>query len=272
MPLPILQTSREPTRVDLLRHFQKTRRRLAEQLAEAEETDFGVLLANSEFSLLPESNCVLDARWDLQAISAVSDYFTQHNARCERWTLDACAPEMTLPLTQVLQQSGLVERTTRILHLKHSGRVAAADAAELQIIPARAGYRQMRELAQIVAEEARLSSPGVAQFVEAAERRLDDPHWDCLLVLRNAQAIASIAVLCVGDMGLIAGRLVRFADSTPILDRLLVSRALEVAARSMLRRVFVEVAIEETTFTAELAAFGFEEIGRAIHYEPPVSM
>src|SRR5581483_5285643 len=101
------------------------------------------------------------------------------------------------PLVEHLRTIGFSPCATDIMHLRGATRTAA-EPGSLTIIPARASFKHARQ----IAEEAAARHPDRArQLVEARMKRLDDPHWEALLALKDGRAVATAGVLAAGDVG-----------------------------------------------------------------------
>src|SRR5258706_537062 len=71
------------------------------------------------------------------------------------------------------------------------------------------------------------------QVAEAHMLQLDDPHWDALLALRDGRPVGGVGVLSVGDVGRIDEVFVSEPARRRGIGRTLMSRALEICARSL---------------------------------------
>jgi ribosomal protein S18 acetylase RimI-like enzyme len=140
-------------------------------------------------------------------------------------------------------------------------REKVVEVADLKIIPARASYRH----SQTLAEEAsrRWNEP---QLVDAAMLHLDDPHWDAMIALKDGRAVARVGVLAVGDIGRIDHVFVSEPFRGQGIGRTMMSRALEICARSLFKHVFLSVAPDNSRAIDLYQRLGFEKIGAIEEY------
>src|SRR5262249_7307490 len=150
----------------------------------------------------------------------------------------------------------------------------------LSIIPARASFRHVRELLDEAAQKyfpevPPVPSPavdtagesGATQLAEAGMLHLDDPHTHALIALRDGHAAASIPVLSVGDVGAIEELFVSAPFRNQGVGRTMMSRALEICARSQFRHVFVEVDPDNTPARHLYESCGFRKIGEIVSFD-----
>jgi ribosomal protein S18 acetylase RimI-like enzyme len=123
----------------------------------------------------------------------------------------------------------------------------------------------MQKLADELAAEARES-----QLAEAAMLHLDDPHWDALLALIGQEPAGTIGVLAVGDIGRIEQLFVSPRFRRRGIGRTLLSRAMEICARSLFKHVMLAVKPEEPVIRAVLKRLNLRTIGQITAYRRPV--
>ncbi len=136
------------------------------------------------------------------------------------------------------------------------------EAPGLTIIPARASFRLTRQLFEEMA--GRWGEPRIA---DAAILHLDDPHWDALLAIENGVAVGYAGVLAVGDLGRIDQVFVAASSRRQGIGRTIVSRAMEVCARSQFRHVMLAVAPGNAPAQALYSQLGFRKIGQIVAYQ-----
>ena len=98
---------------------------------------------------------------------------------------------------------------------------------------------------------------------------LDDPHWDALLALRDGQPVAHIGVLAVGEIGRIQGVYVAKSHRGRGLGSLMMSRVLEICARSLFKHVMLSVSPSNAAAIELYRRFGFQKIGQITSYLLP---
>jgi ribosomal protein S18 acetylase RimI-like enzyme len=273
MPLPVINARYDRSEFDLVRLFHKTGTMWAQHLAEPEQLDVGTAYANSSLARVWDANQVRDVALppDLspaQALELVAGHFNEQGSRCAAWVTNPSAPrEQTAPLVDHLLATGHSRRDEDILYLRRMPEGPIAQASNLRIIPARASYRHSRTLALEAANEC---WPDVAdQLAEAAVAHLDDPHFDALVALRDDRAVASVGVLAVGELGLVENLYVSAEFRRQGIGRTMMSRALEICARSLFRHVFLSLAPPNDAAMTLYRKLGFEPIGQYTRYLAP---
>jgi len=136
------------------------------------------------------------------------------------------------------------------------------EVGNLQIIPARASFAHTRRLI----EESAADWNHADQIADVEILHLDDPHTDALLALRDGRPVAYVAVLSVGDVGAGNDLFVAKDFRGQGIGRTMVSRALEICARSQFRHVFLHVRPELKQAIQLYEACGFRKIGDAVAY------
>ncbi len=100
---------------------------------------------------------------------------------------------------------------------------------------------------------------------------LDDPHYDALLALKDGAAAGAVGVLVVGDIGRIEPLYVAEGFRRQGIGITLMSRALEICARSLFKRVFLHVATDNAPALGLYRSLGFEKIGESQEWFSPAS-
>jgi len=262
MPLPILQTHHRPGREDLIRYFHRTELHWCRQLAEDEtQLDVGVALTNPKLPLVHDANAMLDASLPegfapAEAIELADAHFRAAGTRCGKWILNASAPpERNRPLAEQLIARGYEEQVQDIMYL--AGRPAGAieEVGGLTLIPARASFRHARQLAEESARD--WETP---QLADAWMLHLEDPQCDSVLALKEGVAAALVIVLTVGEIGGIQDVFVSEPFRGRGVGRTVMSRALEICARSLFKHVFLSVDPTNTPAINLYRKVGFERI------------
>jgi ribosomal protein S18 acetylase RimI-like enzyme len=203
-----------------------------------------------------------------EAVAEVAAHFAERGGRCAAWVMNPSAPAgQTAALAGHLLASGYSRRDEDILYLRHLPEGPIVQASGFKIIPARASYRHSRALAL---EAARDCAPGDSeQLADAVVGHLDDSHFDALIALRDDRAVASVGVLAVGELGLVENLYVAPEFRRQGLGRTMMSRALEICARSLFRHVFVSLMPPNDAAMALYRKLGFEKIGTYTRYLAP---
>ncbi len=267
MPLPILNNSGASPN-DLMRLFHRTELHWARQVA-ADETslDCGVVLRNAALPLVHEANQVLDAflpdgMTPRDVAAMVEEPFRAAGTRCWKWTINpSMPPAQTQPLEEHLLAGGFRRETYDLMYLKGRPVGPVEELAGVKIIPARASFRHARQIAE--ESVAHWNTPGLT---DAMMTHLEDPHTDALLALKDGQAAALLMVQAVGELGCIAGLDVSERFRGQGLGRTMMSRALEICARSLFKHVFLTVVPTNAIAVGLYRKFGFEKIGEFVLY------
>lgn len=263
--LPILKTAFVADQSDLLRFFHKIELEWARALGEETILGCDTVIVNPQLSEICEANSVFDAAL-APGVSAevvfdqVRHHFAASGSACRRWLLNpSVSHDQITPLVEHLLQHGYQQTACNVLHLPRLPRTPIIETAGLQIIPARAGYRLLRDLMEEMAENA-------PQRIEAALLHLDDPHFDALLALKDGVAVAVVGVLIVGELAGIRWLFVSEPYRRQGIGRTMMSRALEICVRSLSRYVLVGVNPSGEPANHLFKELGFEKIGQIVAY------
>jgi ribosomal protein S18 acetylase RimI-like enzyme len=266
--LPTISRNAAVTPDDLVRFYHRVELHWSRHLAEETTLDIGTALANPRLRAIDRANCIFDATLPegmspSQAIEIADAHFQEAASQCRMWIMNPSASRQVDPLLAHLVARGFQANRRDILYL--AGHAAALDEiAGLTIIPARASFRHVRELAEEISPD----TPGAA---DAALMHLDDPHVDALLALRQGTALGFVTVLSTGEIGAITELFVSAAYRRHGIGRTLLARAMEIAARSLFKHVFVSASPDDVAATSLLHAAGFTTVGTFTEYRLPPS-
>lgn len=265
MDLPILNAAPTATQADLLRFYGKLVAERSLALGESEQLDVGLALHSPSLHSLDQANRVIDAALPPgadadAAIDAVDAFYRGQYLQCLAWTFNASSDDFARqPLTQALEYRGFQRRTHAIVHTQRVIQTDAASLPSVQILPARSAYRHARLLA-----EERAAAEGNAQVADALMLYLDEPRYDVQIALQDNVPIATVGVLTVGDMGLIADLYVSPAMRGRGVGRTILSRAADYCVRSMFRHVFAGVDATDAMAIHLLARLGLTPVGEFV--------
>jgi ribosomal protein S18 acetylase RimI-like enzyme len=269
MPLPILNTRHEHSHADLIRLFLKTENLWAEHMASAEALDVGTAYTNGELSEIWDANTIRDVAVPEElsaqdAFEQVEAHYASKGTRCFYWTFNPSAPaQRTQPLMELLLSRGHQAFSNDVMALHQAPLRAVGEMAGVKIIPARASFRHTR---QILEESAERYTP---QLADANMLHLDDPHWDALLALKDGEPVAYMGVLAAGEIGRIDDVYVAKAHRRQGLGALMLSRVLEISARSLFRHVLLSVNPKNQAAIGLYEKFGFAKVGEIVGYFRP---
>jgi GNAT superfamily N-acetyltransferase len=271
MPLPILNSGTASSTPDaLVRYFHQTERRMAEHLGEASQLDVGTAIVNPSLANVNDANCLLDAAIPdganaSDALNLARAHFDAQGAPLRKCVVNPSVPtDQTAPLIDLLTASGFTPHGSDILYMDHMPTAPIVEAPGVRIIPARASYRHARQLADEMAAAA-----GEAQLAEVLMLDLDDPHYDAILALLSQEAAGHVGVLAVGEIGRIDTLLVSEKFRRRGIGRTLMSRALEICARSLFKHIFVLCRSDNAPAQALYAQLGFRKVGQYVEYRAP---
>jgi RimJ/RimL family protein N-acetyltransferase len=271
MPLPVIQFHGTHNAADLIRLFLQTEARWTEHLAEPEPLDVGTTYANAELAEVYDANNVrdvalADGMTPAQAMAMVEVHYAEKKARCAYWTMNSSAPaDQTRPMVDHLLEQGYRAIVSDVLALGYAPDGRIIEAPGIKIIPTRASFRHARELFEEI-DRARAHPPACA---EAKMLHLDDPHWDSLLALKDGRAAAHVGVLGAGEIGRIKQVMVAEPFRRQGIALAMMSRALEICARSLFRHVMISVSAANEPARRLYQKIGFKKVGGVTSYFAP---
>jgi ribosomal-protein-alanine N-acetyltransferase len=266
MSLPILPSRPHANVADLIRFYYRTDLQWCQQIAEQTALEVGTALVNASLADVGDANVLFDAALPdgvspAAAIAEAEDHFRAAGSRLRKSVPNPSAPaELTAPLLEPLLAAGFARRTYDIMHLSGSPAGAVEEVGGLAIIPARASFRHARELASEAA------APLTPQLVDAFVTHLEDPQTDGVLALKDGAAAAYVTVLTVGEIGCITELYVAQRLRRQGIGRTMMSRALEICARSVFKHVFLSCKPTNSPAIALYRQLGFEKIGDFVFY------
>ena len=270
MPLPILKSTIVATPGDLLRYASQLELAWTSHLGAETVLDCGRAFVEPKLGRVHYANRMLDAAVPPgmtaeEVVKQAHRHFAEAGSRCWQWVLNVSAPaERTAPLAELLVGRSYQQKVLDILHLPQMPRLAPPAMGDLKIIPARAGFKQLRMLAE--EGPIRRNEP---QLVDAAMLHLDDSHYDALLALKSGAAAGYVGVLSVGEIGGIQELYVSEQFRRQSIGTILMSRAMEICERSLFRHVLLAVEPSNDSANRLYQKFGFQKIGRTIEYTMP---
>jgi ribosomal protein S18 acetylase RimI-like enzyme len=271
MPLPILNQKGPSGPADLIRLFLKAEGLWCEHLAEAEALEAGTAFANPALPRIHDANNMSDVALPdgMSAQGAWEEaeaHFQAKGTTCWKWTMNPSAGlERTGPVVELLEGRGYVPSASEVHALDRSPQETIREVAGLRIIPARASFRHARQLMDRCATEL-WNEP---QLGEAAMLHLDDPHYDALLALKGDEPVGAIGVLALGDVGRIEDVYVAPGHRNEGIGRTMMSRAMEICARSLFRVVLLGVDGGNGPALSLYRRFGFARVGEVISWRRP---
>jgi GNAT superfamily N-acetyltransferase len=263
MSLPVLPTSSAVSGSDLLRYFLRTELDWAGHLAiDRTSLAAGTALVNEHLPAIPESNSVLEAAIPAgmdpaAAVGEVLRFFEGQNAVCRRWVPNSPAADSP-ELAKELTGRGFTRCQTMVLRLAFSDDAQGPGTANLTIIPARAAYRHLMDLASAQAAERGIDA---GQCQQAVAAHLDDPAVDALLALEGDRALGWVAVLPGGEVGRLAELWISPGARGRGIGTLLAHRAIDFCGRALFKHVLA--AFSDRATARLLQRVGFAPVAGA---------
>jgi GNAT superfamily N-acetyltransferase len=268
MSLPILPTHPTASAEDLVRFYYRTELQWIRQMAEESPLEAGSAFTNPNLANVGEANLMFDASiaegaTAADAVAEVDQHFRAQKLTCLKWVLNPAVPrERTKPLEEHLEGLGYTRRSRDILYLGGPPLSPVREVGGLNIIPARASFRHARELiAESVAND--------VQRVEAGMLHLEDPQTDALIALKDGAAVALVSVLTVGEIGCIEGLFVAERFRSQGIGRTMLSRGMEICARSLFKHVFSALDGGDPRASSLYSQLGFHKVGEFVSHVAP---
>jgi ribosomal protein S18 acetylase RimI-like enzyme len=267
MSLPILPSHRGVSTEDLIRFYHQTAVEWTRQIAEETLLDCGLAFANAHLNRVRGANQMLEAsladgQSPADAIAEADAHYRCAGTRCYKWVLNPAVPlQRTAPLAEHLVGLGYTRQELDIMYLAGQPASPIREVSGLQIIPARASYRHARALWEEWA--AVYHEP---QLADAGMLNLEDPQTDGLVAIKDGVAAAFVAVLTMGEIGVIEDLFVSEKFRGQGIGRTMLSRALEICARSLFKHVFLEADCQNERAVGLYTKLGFRRIGPDVSY------
>jgi ribosomal-protein-alanine N-acetyltransferase len=267
MSLPILPSRPAASAADLVRFYYRADEQWCQQIAEQTALDVGTALVNPGLPDVWDANVMFEAAVPegvsvADAVAEADAHFAASGSRVLKWVANPSAPpDRTTPLVEHLLTAGFSRRTYDIMHLAAAPTGAVREVGGLRIIPARASFRHAGELAL------EASAAITPQLADALIAHLEDPQTDGLLALKDdGTPAAYVTVLTVGEIGCVTALFVTASLRRQGIGRTMMSRALEICARSLFKHVFLRCKATNDGALALYRQLGFEKIGEFVCY------
>lgn len=205
--------------------------------------------ASRGLASVAEANCVL-GELSQEHQPAVAEYFAEARTSPLAWYLPAGDGKL----------DGLQEATVGIWHLDRMSHGFPQTHPDLTIIPARASFAHVQEIAPHLRPQCAPAEAG-----EAAVSHLDDPRVDAQLVLRNRKAIGYTSLLSTGEAGFLMDFYIVPDAREEEYRAALTGRVLDVCARSVFRDVYWPISTSDRARQEYAKTIGFALAGEAPH-------
>jgi hypothetical protein len=228
------------TPAELFRRAMRAESILFQSMGEELPFDFGHGIVSAEFSALTDPNQMRDLTippgyTPEKVVADVDAAFAANHSVCRRYTF--ADGKIPLEFLTLLSPHGYVIRPATLWQIQKQNPLSIRD--DLTIIPGRASYPKLAELARTLGAETNAAPPFADQEAEAAVRALDDTRIDNLLALDDETPVGTINLVTAGETGLLAYFAVRLDQRGMHVGSTLFSHAIELAARARLRELML---------------------------------
>ncbi len=234
--LPVFQGGPAASPDEILRLSLRAEEIFDATLGERINLDFAAAILSDEFPDVPAANQLRDItippdRPLDDLIAEAESLFTNRSRRCHAWIFaDAHVPPQIRPL---LENRGYSHAAGKLLRCTIPPQLH--ERKDLTIIPGRASFEKLADLFES-AHRFKTDSARM-QFRLATTRRLDDTRVDNLLALDGTTPVGTLYFITTGQLGFITQFFVHPNHHRKQIGSTLITRALELAARSRVRNV-----------------------------------
>lgn len=264
MNLNVLKESHAATTDELRRRAQHALEIYDSALGDRLMLDYGVGIVSPDMSAVPVANQIQSASLAentdpaTMLTQAEAEYESRHGV-LRRITI----AEPHEGLAAVLRARNWLRQSQTIWLLTEPKSLNVQN--NLHIVPGRSSYAGLRQLADAVLNHehpAPLSETVREQFLLAAERHLDDPRIDSLLVLSNdAMPLGVANMVNAGEIGVVTSFVVHPEKRGQGVGASLMAATLELAARSRYRHVALVCGRDDPGVERFYGRCGFTRIG-----------
>ena len=212
----------------------------------ADEAAFGPagVYANAKLAAIPEANCII-GEITADQMPRIAAYFQEAHVAPLAWYLPM-GPEYP-PLQDAsltLMQLAVIPPNLSLTH------------PDLTIIPARASFRHVRQIASAMHPHVSPDQAG-----EAACCHLDDSHVDALLAIKGGEAVGYASILSTGEAGMVMDFFVLPECRRRGYGTALAGQVLDICARALFRQVITAIDSSDAPAIAYAHKHGFAPAG-----------
>ena len=259
MELPIAESRRVVTADALVRAVRRAAGVLRRTITDEQPIVGGVTFSHADRLALPDCHMVSDLHVPANTTAAaVLAAIEAHESATglPNHLFDTADGTWDPTLREGLLTRGATVEPRAVLRLTQLQPVAGVDA-DLQIIPARAAYRLMHELAAAVGI-GHAGEANASDFAAMCVDLLDEPRLELLLARRNSRVVGCAGVLTLGDTGVIQLRFTHPDRPDAAVSPTLLHHLLEFCRRSQFEHVLAD-GPQNSSALHELKAIGFTE-------------
>lgn len=245
MELPVAPQTYRPSAEQLVRAVKRSQRILARMVADETDLDGAVAFFCKEHPDVEQVNFAAEVHVheDDQAdvagplINRVLNHFQEQGGRCT--AIYGAHVDWPAVLVQAITSQGFEARSRDVLML--TGYAPPTLNEQLQIIPGRASYAEMRKILGIQHKELKSDVPADAA-TEVAVGLLDEPRLDVFLGRLDRKPAGYVSVLSLGNIGVIRDVYVGPDFRDRGVGRTLISSALDHCRRALFEQVIIQTA------------------------------
>lgn len=269
MKLPIAQESYQPSAGTLRRAATRAELTLARTAGTETVLDGAVAIVNTSRPGVHMVNFAGDVSVPQGSTAeAVLDevlaHFADAGATC--WTLYTVDGTTSDDLTNAAEARGFEPQQTILMKVRQRRAVSGLND-QLQIIPARAAYGELRELYRADAAELMDDTTIREHLVESSVDHYDEPRLEGFIGRLEGKAAGIVAVVTLGQIGYISDVFTLPQVRRLHVARTLLSYLLDHCARAQFEQVLLEVEPENEPAIALYKSMGFAEIARMTSYQ-----
>lgn len=268
MELPVVQQSDDAAPEALVRAVQRARTVLARTVAEETILAFGLAYTNGRRPGVRLANHVAEVDGDTgigvgDVAAGIEAHFRERGATCH--FVAGKAARLPPALADCLSVAGFAPRTRIVLAM---ARYRPLRRASLQIIPARAAYRELGSFYRTMAarepgaaDDRRLADDLTATWID----RLDEPRLTLFLGRMGQRPVGAAGVLSLGNIGVIDAACTDPDCRGQGVAAALMAHTLDHCSRAGFERVLVERS-DGCPAIGFYRSLGFEEAARCERY------
>jgi len=281
MDLPLVQsTGPQSSSEALIRAMRRTDAIIARTTADEQLLDAATAFTNAERPTVAEANAAFDVRLpeggDAEAaLDDIAAHFDRIGAPCR--TLDANAPHWPGELAAAVERRGYRPIENTVYRL--GGYKLPPAGKPVQVIPGRAAYHEVRQLAAAQAATRGRDADAREQFADAAIDSLDEPRVDLFLARRDKQPAGMMSLMTLGNIGVLLGHFVMTDDSAPdtsadeknnappdhTIAHTLLTRLMEHCTRAQFEQVILRLPAGDPD-AAFYESVGFQKVATYVRY------
>lgn len=255
--LPVLKSDARSA-ADLLRFYDQAMVSYAEGVADPKQMDWGQVFLDRSLPEAWESHCVL--QMDVPAgesadgvIQQMRSHFRQAGESISAAAINPSLPAITIEaLEKSLSGQGFTARARQVMRLEKWIDLPGG-FPDCQIIPARASYRHVQDIAAETIDQCVLS--------QALLNHLDDPRLDAILIMRGGEVAGYGDILSMGQTGVIQQVLLGTDARAMGVDRLILRELVEIGRRSQFRHILAGPWADDQASKNTLQSVGFGIVG-----------